>query len=221
MSLHLSQPRDERGRLRSPYDATAGMRFCPGCETEKPVEEFGPKKRGPSGEILKRQTRCLICAAAHVRAWRAANREHDRQQNRERYRRDPERIRRWALQNPQKRNANRRRYYQRHHAHILAYAIAYQAANRDLRTGRERMWRAVEQGQASYPQGFVLVRIEDANDWRPARPGVPLRRCESALAEFVHDGERWKAWACPVVDSTLRHWLPRLRRGLKRREGRG
>lgn len=221
--ISLPQPRDARGRLRSPYLVAPGWRLCPACQQERPEEQFTPKRRDPqSGAVTLRQARCLECWSAAMRAWRERNTERYRAYERARYQADPAhhiaQRRAWRERNQDAPRRWRRAYYERHRDEVLARTALYAAKTTALRTGRNRMWRAVEQGQRLYPRGFVLVRIEDVNDWRPARPGVPLRRCEFALAEFVHDGEQWKMLACPVVDSALRHWLPRLRRGLIRRE---
>lgn len=221
----IPQPRDARGRLASPYVTTPGWRVCPACQQERPEEQFSPKRRNPdTGQVLQRHPHCRECAAAAQRAWRERNAEHYRAYEREHYHanRDHHLALReaWEARNPEAPPRWRRTYYERHHEEVLARSLAYAARTAALRVGRNRMFRAVEQGREQFPGGFVLVRIEDVNDWRPARPGVPLRRHEFALARFVRvESGGWGMASWPVVDAALRHWLPRLRRGLRRRMG--
>jgi hypothetical protein len=74
------------------------LRHCTDCDLPKPESEFAHHSRGQRKKV------CKVCAAARLRAWREANKDHVREYHRE-YQNRPDQL--------EKRRAyNRDRYHQ-------------------------------------------------------------------------------------------------------------
>lgn len=103
------------------------MKRCTSCEQEKPTSEFGKCSKLPDGLNIY----CLDCARTKSRAWRDANRERDRESQRNRYHSDAEKSR-----------ANKREEARRNKEQRKAYAVKRRAENYDRVLEIERASRA-------------------------------------------------------------------------------
>ena len=75
---YSSQCRECRNKIRTPYyevrrfkteQAEKGLKFCRGCQTWKPLDDFHLAQSGTKG----RQSFCKPCANALAKAWRGKN----------------------------------------------------------------------------------------------------------------------------------------------------
>lgn len=80
------------------------IKFCPGCQQDKPVELFS-KRVGQKDGL---QPRCKVCCAAATKAWKSANKDANYEINK-----------RWFSQNKESLRINSRKHYQKHKASEL------------------------------------------------------------------------------------------------------
>lgn len=215
----INQSRRPDGKLTSLLVTRPGFRLCSKCQIEKPEGAFGPRKYDESGNVVQRDPRCRPCAAAYIRAYRAANPEIMRRHEQKRMalhgekRREQRRIAR--LQNPKRFQDEDRRDYTRHRERHIESARAEYQKNRDLIHSRRRLTKELEWAKERFASGFLLVLIEHSGDWRTCpRERFRPRTQECVIAELLPhpDGFGWKVLPWPVIDRRNQHWLQKVTR---------
>lgn len=106
-----------------PITQTAEQKTCPGCRTNKDINQFGIQTK--RGKVTTR-SRCRSCEAASTAAWRAADPDKAKRSYQESARRTREarleRDRAWNKANPERRAEIVRRSRQKHKEKVRASA---------------------------------------------------------------------------------------------------
>lgn len=121
------------------------MKSCSKCKTEKPLEDFGMRKRGKDG----RNPVCRVCEKARILAWRKANPEKVKTQ-----------AAAWKSANPE--------WFKTHH-----YKRKSQGRKRvyvpQQTKERSAAWRAKNPDRVrSYNAAYSAAHKEQAKAWRRA-----------------------------------------------------
>lgn len=75
-------------KVRKAVDLPGGKRLCTACDTALPIDLFDLDPNGSGG----RRAHCKPCRSVRMKAWYAANRERQRNRQRDRYEKWPTRI---------------------------------------------------------------------------------------------------------------------------------
>lgn len=160
------------------------LKLCPKCNTQKPLDAFGPDKSRKDG--LNRL--CRPCALQSSKEWRERNREKERARHKEYRRRNPDAD---------------RLYYQKNKERILEQHRLYREVHREERYRTQSKYRRnnlhkYRKYQSAYYQRTPEVHKVYEREWRKANrrkraTTQQLRRARKANAEGEHTAEEFEA----------------------------
>ena len=220
-SCFLARRKD--GKLTSTRQTANGLWLCTSCQRTLPESEFYPKKRNADGQVTRRCPKCRVCEAEKSRAYRAAHpdiiRAHEKRRGERHGQRRNQEVRIDRLRNPGKyRKADQEDYLLEREVRLQQERERFQR-DRDLIIGQKRLRSTLSSAQQDYPDGFMLVLIEDRVDFRACPTSAMRPRAhEYALAEtWPHpDGHGWKMRSWSIVDARHRVWVEKSHRWLTR-----
>lgn len=161
------QVKDSKSRYSAHprWRAPEGQKWCPGCQTTKPIESFGNNKKNRDGK----QNYCKPCAVSKV----TASRHKDPTSHRES-------SKRWAKANPERHADNNARW--RYGVEHGAYAALLTKQN-----GRCAICGTTEPGGRANRFHFDHCHTIEQNEGRIHIRGLLCSCCNTGLGQMKHD----------------------------------
>lgn len=179
--------------VRLPGDVLNGCRVCVGCNADKPVSEFAPKR-----------ATCKACIRRQERAKHAANREARN-----------EASRRWRTENPELSKQLKRDWYYRNKDRSQAASLAWRESHPERAKEARKAWEAAN---PDYRRIWANLNRDKAREyglrWREQHPeqATEMIRARRALIKAAalsqNDLDRLWTGICGICKSSMDRSLP-------------